>query len=223
MGLFGRSRRQPAEEVLAEFIAAHRLAAPVIDIVDELLPRSCQVVDAHQLRQRASDYGWRWWGGQGMLPGGIEGSVARVEIWDKEQHQDVFDVVRAPAPAGALLPTVEITGPTHGDLRAYGGHRMSDVPFRPGEAQRVDLAEVGRAYKARVPRGAAPAVVARAVSPELTTWLAATRPPFCFELFDGWLSVFRLDRSGGADDAFYPGLCDAARRFRAACAGEAAT
>ncbi len=222
MGFFDRSprpRRPPAEEVLGGFIEANRLATPVVGIVDELLPRSCQVADAHQLQKRASDYGWRWRGGTGVLPGGIDGTIARVEIWDKEVHHDVFDVVRAPAPRLGLLPTVEIQGPTHGDLHAYGGHRMSDVPFRPGEYQKADLAGVGRPYRARVPRGVDRALVDRVLHAEFVAWLAATRPPFCFEWFDGWVSVFRLDRSGEADDAFYPSLCEAAGRFAAACAG----
>jgi hypothetical protein len=219
MGLFNRSRRPAAEQVLADFMTEHSLVAPTVEHVDELLPHSIQVADAHQLRHWTSDFTWRWWGGTGTLPGGVLGTIARVEIWDREQHNDTFDTVRLPAPAATLLPTVEVKGPTFSDLRAYDGHRMSDIPFRPGESQKAELDGVGRRYKARVPRGADPTTVASVLHSEFVSWLAAAGPPFCFELFDGWISVFRLDRSTGnrTDETFYPGLCDAAARFAAAC------
>ena len=78
MGFF-RSSQTPAPDLLHAFAQAHGLL-PVEDTqVDDYLPRSCQVVDAHQLHSRSNDYGYVYYAFEGMLPGGIQGGISNGE------------------------------------------------------------------------------------------------------------------------------------------------
>lgn len=211
------------DEWLARFAGEHALSPVEGAEVDDLLPRSCQVADAHQLHVRGSNRGWRWVAYRGALPGGIEGTIAHVHLWDQATEEDVFDIVRAPLAGATLVDTLEIQGPVRGDLRAYGGHRMSDVPFPAGTYRPVKLDGVPRRFRVRVPRSADPSAVDRVLDPGFVTWLGTEDPPFCFELYDGWLSVFRTEQRPEPEADLYPGLCDAAARFAAACRGPAPT
>ena len=217
MGFF-RSSQTPAPDLLHEFAQAHGLL-PVEDTqVDDYLPRSCQVVDAHQLHSRSNDYGYVYYAFEGMLPGGIQGGIGFVNISGRHVSNDCFEIVRAPAPPDALVSALEVQGPLRGDLRAYGGHRTADVPFKVGDARKRDLPGV-RHHRARVPRDADDATVAMMFDTGFAAWLAATDPPFSFELFDGWISVFRLESRETPDADIFPALCDATARFAAACRG----
>ncbi|MBK6503431.1 MAG: hypothetical protein IPG03_14100 [Candidatus Microthrix sp.] len=217
MGFF-RSSRTPAPDLLHAFAQAQGLVRPQNPEVDDFLPRSCQVVDAHQLHSRWNDYRYVYYAFVGTLPGGIEGGIAHVNISGNEVDNDCFDIVRAPAPQDVLVPTLEVQGPLNGDLRAYGGHRTADVPFRAGDARTWSLPGARR-HRARVPSAVDEATAATMFDSGFGTWVAETNPPFSFELFDGWISVFRLESREEPDAAVYPALCDATARFAAACRG----
>jgi len=88
-----------------------------------------------------------------------------------------------------------------------------------GKARKVSLPDVHRRHKARVARTDDPAAIEAVFNPGFVGWLATTDPPFCFELFDGWMTVFRLEHRPEPEERLYPALCDAAARFAGACRG----